>query len=105
MGVGVSKAWAVRLGLCAVMAYLGIQALSGRQGLISLMALKERDQALRTELSALKAQNAALEARVARLSAGPSGDAAFIAERARIVLGRDRGAPHLAGPVMMASLP
>lgn len=69
-GVGVSKSWAFRLGLCAAVAYLGAQALGGRQGLVSLMALKQQERALSAELASLRAENAALEARALALQGG-----------------------------------
>jgi cell division protein FtsB len=71
--VGVSKTWALRLGLVLAVAYLGAQALGGRQGLVSLMALKERDRALTLELAELRAETAQLEAQALALrQTGPA---------------------------------
>jgi cell division protein FtsB len=84
--VGVSKSWALRLGLCAAVLYLAGQAMGGRQGLFSLMALKERERAVSQTLATLRAENAALEARVLALSSSVP-DRAALAEQTRWALG------------------
>jgi cell division protein FtsB len=84
--VGVSKSWALRLGLSAVVAYLAVHAIGGRHGLASLMSLKERQAALTQELAQLRAENAALEDRV-RLLATHGHDRATLAAAARAALG------------------
>ena len=78
----------MRLGLLAAIGYLAVHGWNGRQGLSSLMELKERQQALSNELAALRAANALAEARVRRLSTGAGGDRAYLEARARAVLGR-----------------
>ena len=84
--MGVSKSWALRLGLCAAVLYLAGQAMGGRHGLFSLMALKEREYALSQTLRALQAENAALDARAQALSTyGHDRDA--LAAQARYALG------------------
>lgn len=97
--MGVSKSWALRLGLCAVMAYLVVQAMSGRQGLFSLMALKDREQNLRAELSLVLAENERLEARV-RQFAGPGYDRGAVMARAQEQLGFTAAER---GPVLLAA--
>jgi cell division protein FtsB len=52
-----------------VVVYLAVQAMSGRQGMLSLFSLKERQAALELTLATLRAENAALEARAHALAA------------------------------------
>jgi len=93
--VGVSKSWALRLGLSAVVAYLAVHAIGGRHGLASLMALKERQAALQSELTMLRQDNAVLEDR-ARLLATHGHDRAVLAAAARAALGFGPGGVQLA---------
>jgi cell division protein FtsB len=59
---------ALSLGLSAVIVYLAANAMTGRQGLISYMALQEREHALLAEQHKLAGEKVALEARISRLS-------------------------------------
>lgn len=68
--------------------------------MLSLMALKDREQSLRAELTTLQADNLRLEART-RQFAGPGYDTAAVAARAREQLGFSVGD---GGPVLLASV-
>ncbi|PWE17832.1 hypothetical protein DDZ18_05855 [Marinicauda salina] len=73
--------WAV------VISYLGYHALHGEQGYLNYVVVKGRIAEAEAELAAVRAERAALEDRVARLS--PSGDGLdldYVEERAREVL-------------------
>ena len=52
--------------------YLAVQAMGGRQGMLSLLSLKEREAALTLSLTALRRENAALEAQAGSLWARSS---------------------------------
>lgn len=54
-----------------VVVYLAVQAMSGRQGMLSLLSLKEREAGLEQTLARLQAENAALEAKAMALAAAP----------------------------------
>lgn len=78
---------ATRLALSAVILYLGAHGVTGRQGLVSYMALQEKEAALTTEQTALDARIAALRDRAARLKTdSPTFDRDYLEERARALL-------------------
>ena len=80
-----------RLALGAVILYLGAHGLTGRQGLVSYMALQERERALEAEQAGLSASIAALGERAARLRTdSPGFDLDYLEERARVSLNAAR---------------
>jgi len=70
------------VGLAAVVAYLGAHAVTGRQGVASMMDLADREARLTHELADLQARRAALADEVARLN-DKSLDLDLVEERAR----------------------
>lgn len=78
---------ALRLALGAVILYLGAHGVTGRQGLVSYMALQEKEAALKAEQGELAERIAALRARAARLRTdSPGFDRDYLEERARELL-------------------
>lgn len=76
---------ALSLGLGAVIVYLAVHAVTGRQGLIAYIDLQQQEQSLSDERDALAAERAALEARAARMRP-ESLDLDYLDERARATL-------------------
>ena len=66
--------------------YLGAHAVTGRQGLVAYVGLQEEERTLETRVAALDREQAALEARAARLRPGRAFDTDYLDERARISL-------------------
>ncbi len=80
-----------RLALSAVILYLAAHGLTGRQGLVSYMALQEQERTLTAEQAALDAEIAALSVRAARLrTGGKDFDRDYLEERARDLLNAAR---------------
>ena len=71
--------------LGAAILYLGANAVTGHQGLLSYVDLQAREHQLEGRLSSLKQQRVQLEARAARLKPG-SLDLDYLDERARVEL-------------------
>ncbi|MFT3726753.1 MAG: septum formation initiator family protein [Terricaulis sp.] len=71
--------------LGAAILYLGANAVTGHQGLLSYVDLQAREHQLEDRLATLKQQRAQLEARAARLKPG-SLDLDYLDERARVEL-------------------
>ncbi len=81
----------VRLALSAVILYLAAHGVTGRQGLVSYIALQEQERALEGEQAALDAEIAALSTRAARLrTGGEAFDRDYLEERARALLNATR---------------
>jgi cell division protein FtsB len=76
---------AVSLGLGATILYLSAQAVTGPQGLMAFVDMQEREQALSERLDDARAEQAALEARLARLDPTDP-DIDYLDERARLTL-------------------
>ena len=75
------------LALAAVILYLGAHGVTGRQGLVSYMALQEKEAALQEEREALEARVADLKSRAERLrTESPAFDRDYLEERARDLL-------------------
>ena len=80
-----------RLALSAVILYLAAHGLTGRQGLVSYVALQEQERALKSEQAALDAEIAALAVRAGRLrTGGKDFDRDYLEERARDLLNAAR---------------
>jgi len=77
---------ALNVVLGAGILYLGAHAVTGRQGLVAYVGLQEQERTLETRVASLDQEQAALEARAARLHRGRSFDADYLDERARITL-------------------
>jgi cell division protein FtsB len=76
-----------RLALSAVILYLAAHGLTGRQGLVSYVALQEREETLLAEQAELGAEIARLQDRAARLrTEGGTFDRDYLEERARDLL-------------------
>lgn len=75
----------VSIGLGAAILYLGAHAVTGRQGLLAYVDLQAQERALSERLADLGAEQAALEARAARLSPTTL-DLDYLDERARVLL-------------------
>ena len=75
----------VTIVLGAAILYLGANAVTGHQGLLSYVDLQAREHQLEDRLSTLKHQRTQLEARAARLKPG-SLDLDYLDERARVEL-------------------
>jgi cell division protein FtsB len=73
----------VSLGLGAAILYLGANAVTGQQGLMAYVGLQAREHALEQNLSALRAEEAQLRERAARLKPA-SLDLDYLDERARV---------------------
>lgn len=71
--------------LGAAILYLGANAVTGHQGLLSYVDLQAREHQLEDRLASLKQQRTQLEARAARLKPG-SLDLDYLDERARVEL-------------------
>ena len=71
--------------LGAAILYLGANAVTGHQGLLSYVDLQAREHQLADRLATLKQQRLQLEARAARLKPG-SLDLDYLDERARVEL-------------------
>jgi cell division protein FtsB len=71
--------------LGAAILYLGANAVTGHQGLLSYIDAQAREHQLEARLATLKQQRAQLEARAARLKPG-SLDLDYLDERARVEL-------------------
>jgi cell division protein FtsB len=80
------KPYRIAMGLLLLIAYLGVQALTGDRGLLTGAARDARLAARETQLTDLKAQRADLETRVRYLQAD-SLSRDLLEERARAVLG------------------
>ncbi|HYD87482.1 MAG TPA: septum formation initiator family protein [Vitreimonas sp.] len=76
---------ALNIGLGAAILYLGAHAVTGHQGLIAYVDLQAEERALEQRVDALDGEQAALEARAARLRP-QSLDLDYLDERARITL-------------------
>lgn len=74
-----------RAGLCVLIAYLCVQAMVGRQGLIAYWGLQERETALVAESAALAGEIAELKSRTSRLKTA-SLDPVYLEEIARQTL-------------------
>ncbi len=82
-----TRAAVVRLGLSALILYLAAHGLTGRQGLISYIALQEREQVLEAEQKQLEETINDLSGRAARLRTGSAEfDRDYLEERARTIL-------------------
>ena len=80
-----------RFALSVVILYLGAHAVTGRQGLVSYMALQEKERALTAEQARLTADIATLSTRAARLRTDSAAfDLDYLEERARAVLDATR---------------
>jgi cell division protein FtsB len=79
------KSMAVSLGLAAGIVYLAAHAVLGQHGLLAFVDLQAEEARLQAQLHALHAEQAALEARTARLRGAI--DADYLDERARVTLG------------------
>jgi cell division protein FtsB len=77
---------ALSLGLGAAILYLGAHAVTGRQGLVAYVDLQTQQRTLEEHLAELAREEAALEARAARLTPGQQFDNDYLEERARITL-------------------
>lgn len=77
---------ALSIGLGAAILYLGAHAVTGRQGLVAFVDLQAQERTLEQRVAELSADQAALEARAARLEPGQSFDLDYLDERARITL-------------------
>ena len=75
--------------MAALLAYLAFAALHSEHGLIRLVRVEEREDGLRKNLAALRAQRAEIASGTARLS-GDQPDLDLLDERARQVLGLGR---------------
>lgn len=75
----------VTIVLGAAILYLGANAVTGHQGLLSYVDLQAREHHLEERLTSLKQQRDQLEARAARLKPG-SLDLDYLDERARVEL-------------------
>ena len=82
---------AISVGLGAAILYLGAHAVTGRQGLVAYVDLQAQERALEVQLTDLRAAEARLETRAARLRPGRGFDDDYLTERARITLAA--GAP------------
>ena len=76
---------AVSIGLGAAILYLGVQAVTGRQGLLAYVELQAREHALEQSLGELHAERAQLQARAARLKP-VSLDLDYLDEQARVLV-------------------
>ncbi len=76
---------ALSLGLGAAILYLGAHAVTGRQGLVAYVDLQAQERVLVGQLTALQAEQAALEARAGRLKESTL-DLDYLDERARVLL-------------------
>jgi cell division protein FtsB len=83
-----------RTGLCALIAYLCVQAMVGRQGLIAYWDLQERETALVAESAALAGEIAELKGRTARLRT-VSLDRVYLEEIARQTLNATKPGEHI----------
>lgn len=82
---------AARVALGALILYLAGHAVTGRQGLVSYVALQERERALDAEAARLDADIARLSDRARRLRTGsPDFDRDYLEERARDLLNAAR---------------
>lgn len=82
---------ALSIGLGAAILYLGAQAVTGRQGLVAYVDLQAQERALEQRVAALTAEEAELQARMARLQPGDTFDRDYLDERARITLAAGDG--------------
>jgi len=73
------------VGLGAAILYLGAHAVTGRQGLVAYVDLQAQERVLEQRVSELADEEAALQARAARLRPGHI-DRDYLEERARITL-------------------
>lgn len=85
--------FAASLGLAALIFYLGANAFTGEDGLISFFGLQAREAKLKTRLHGLEQRRALLADRVARLRPD-SLDLDFLEERARALLAARRPGEH-----------
>lgn len=76
---------ALSVGLGAAILYLGAHAVTGHQGLLAYVDLQAQERSLEQRVDALEGEQAALEARAARLRP-QSIDLDYLDERARITL-------------------
>ncbi|MGE0044612.1 MAG: septum formation initiator family protein [Hyphomonadaceae bacterium] len=76
---------ALSIGLGAVIGYLAVHAVTGRQGLVAYMDLQEQQRDLSAELDTLQSERTALETRAERLRPD-SLDLDYLDERARASL-------------------
>lgn len=76
----------VSIGLGAAILYLGAHAVTGRQGLVAYVDLQTQERALEARVEDLRAVDAGLESRAARLRPGRAFDDDYLTERARITL-------------------
>jgi cell division protein FtsB len=83
--MGRVRSAALSIGLSAVILYLAVHAVTGRQGLIAFMDLQKEERALISERAALVAERARLQTRVARLKP-ESLDLDYLDEKARALL-------------------
>jgi cell division protein FtsB len=82
---------AARLALSAVILYLAAHGVTGRQGLVSYIALQEQERALEGEQAQLDTEIAALSVRAARLRTDSKDfDRDYLEERARTLLNATR---------------
>ena len=80
-----------RLALSAVILYLAAHGVTGRQGLVSYIALQEQERALASEQAQLDSEIAALTVRAARLRTDSKDfDRDYLEERARTLLNAAR---------------
>lgn len=84
--MGKRSSAALSIGLGAAILYLGAHAVTGRQGLVAYVDLQAQERALQERVAELDAEQAALEARAARLRPGEAIDTDYLEERARITL-------------------
>jgi cell division protein FtsB len=83
--MGRVRSAALSIGLSAVIIYLAVHAVTGRQGLIAFMDLQRQERALLAERDALVLERARLQVRVGRLKP-ESLDLDYLDERARALL-------------------
>ena len=83
--MGKARAIALSFGLSAVIVYLAVHAVTGRQGLVAFMELQRQERALIAERDALAAERARLMVRTARLKP-ESLDVDYLDEKARALL-------------------
>jgi len=77
---------ALSIGLGAAILYLGAQAVTGRQGLVAYVDLQAQERVHEQRVAELTAEEAQLQARLARLQPGESFDRDYLDERTRITL-------------------
>jgi len=81
----------VRVALSAVILYLAAHGVTGRQGLVSYIALQEKERALESEQAQLDTEIAGLTVRAARLRTDSADfDRDYLEERARTLLNATR---------------